>query len=90
MDEEIFKDDETSNVNGKYWVNFGECCAHFACTDAAPNNFAMTPDLTARVSKQLETPEEERQCRVALESCPVAAIRDDGEISLEARCFQAR
>jgi len=35
--------------------------------------------LTAYVYKQPATPEEEAQCRQALEDCPTAAIHDDGE-----------
>jgi len=36
-------------------------------------------DLIAYVFKQLGTPEEEAQCRQALEECPTAAIHDNGE-----------
>ena len=39
----------------------------------------MDEHLTAYVFKQPSTSEEEAQCRQALEECPVAAIRDDGE-----------
>jgi ferredoxin len=35
--------------------------------------------LTAYVFKQPDTSDEEAQCREALETCPTAAIRDDGD-----------
>jgi len=39
----------------------------------------MGEHLTAYVFKQPNTLEEEEQCRKALETCPTAAIYDDGE-----------
>jgi ferredoxin len=71
------------NVPGKYWVDCHECLVHELCVHLAPNNFTMIEGEdfnSACVIKQPETPEEERQCREALESCPVAAIRDDGDV----------
>lgn len=79
-------DEEVLNVAGKYWINLHECCAHGCCTYEAPNNFSDEPNY--HVCKQPENEEEERQCRTAMEACPVAAIRDDGEINLEAHRFQ--
>ena len=70
------------NAPGRYYVDFHECLDHQLCVHLAPNNFALIEgsDFSAVcVIKQPETPEEERQCREALESCPVSAIRDDGD-----------
>ena len=68
------------NAPGRYYVDYDTCVHHECCVDAAPNNFRMGDDyLTAYVFKQPATPEEEAQCRQALEDCPAAAIHDDGE-----------
>ena len=66
---------------GRYYVDCDTCLDHECCFDAAPNNFRMDEHLTAYVFKQPNTSEEEAQCRQALQECPVAAIRDDGEVS---------
>lgn len=67
------------NAPGRYYVLCPWCLDHECCIEAAPNNFRMGEDLSAYVFKQPNTPEEEAQCRRALEECPVEAIRDDGE-----------
>ncbi len=67
------------NVKGKYYVDFDVCIDHECCVDEAPKNFKMDKDnWSAYVFKQPETLEEEKQCRNALNICPVEAIRDDG------------
>lgn len=62
----------------RYVVDRENCAAHQLCVDLAPHNFRWEID-GAYVFKQPATPEEEAQCREALEACPMAAIRDDGE-----------
>ncbi len=67
------------NKEGKIFVD-QSCIACDACVLSAPNNFKMHEDEGhAYVSKQPETPEEEKQCREALEGCPVEAIGDNGD-----------
>jgi ferredoxin len=70
------------NVSGKYYVDFKRYINHGLCVFAAPNNFRLDKgDYGAYVFRQPELPEEEEQCRQAVEECPVGAVRDDGEIS---------
>ena len=67
---------------GRYWVECSNCMAHGICADLAPKNFRHEGGSGSHgyfVFKQPETPEEERQCHEALLSCPMAAVRDDGE-----------
>jgi len=46
----------------------------------APYNFQRNEDRGySYVFRQAETPEEEAQCREAMDSCPVEAIGNDGE-----------
>ena len=66
------------NAPGKYYVDCATCVHHHCCVETAPNNFRMD-DLISYVFKQPGTPEEEAQCRQALEECPTAAIHDNGE-----------
>ena len=68
------------NVPGKYYVDCDTCLDHECCVDTAPSNFRMDEHLVAYVFKQPSTSEEEARCRQALEECPVAAIRDDGQL----------
>ena len=69
------------NVAGKYWVQQEICLAHQCCDVEAPHNFAVDEDnrWIARVFKQPENSAEEAQCQMALECCPIGAIRDDGD-----------
>jgi ferredoxin len=66
------------NAPGKYYVYREYCLSHGCCAELAPNNFMIDGPHEAYVYKQPETPEEERQCREAMECCPMAAIFDDG------------
>lgn len=66
------------NAPGRYYVDCNTCLDHQCCIDAAPSNFTMDEHYTAYVFKQPGTPQEEAQCRQALEECPIAAIHDDG------------
>ncbi len=66
------------NTAGRYYVD-KECIACDACVLAAPDHFNMhQEDGHAFVSKQPLTPDEEAQCKEALEACPVEAIGNDG------------
>ncbi|MDW8189774.1 MAG: ferredoxin [Pseudobdellovibrionaceae bacterium] len=67
------------NVKGKMFVD-QSCIACDACVLTAPSNFKMDENEGhAYVFKQPETPEEEAQCREAMEGCPVEAIGDFGD-----------
>jgi len=67
------------NAPGKFFVD-KTCIACDACVLAAPDNFKMNEnDGHAFLSKQPATPEEESQCREAMEGCPVEAIGNDGD-----------
>jgi ferredoxin len=62
------------NVPGRYFVD-AQCIDCDVCRDTAPENF--TRNVAAEYSfvyKQPEDEQEERQCREALEACPVEAI----------------
>jgi ferredoxin len=66
------------NANGKFYVD-NQCIACDACCTSAPSNFKMNDEEGhAFVGKQPATPEEEAQCKEALEGCPVEAIGNDG------------
>jgi len=67
------------NIPGRYYVD-KECIACDACVLAAPDHFGMhQEDGHAFVTQQPATPEQESQCKEALEACPVEAIGNDGE-----------
>lgn len=74
------RDDKVpENAPGKYYVDT-TCIDCDACREMAPGNFVRSEEEGySYVAKQPETPEEEEQCRDALEGCPVEAIGDDGE-----------
>ena len=67
-------------VKGKYYVDKEICLDHECCVGEAPNNFRKNPDSwEVYVYKQPETRNEEAQCEMAMDCCPVLAIFDDGE-----------
>lgn len=67
------------NTPGRYYVD-RECIACDACVLAAPDHFKMNDiDAHAFVNKQPASDEEDRQCREAMEGCPVEAIGNNGE-----------
>ena len=65
------------NLAGKYYVDESCIVAKF-CVAVAPKYFKISDDGHAYVSKQPQTPEEEKQVQEALLGCPVGAIGDDG------------
>ena len=75
----VEKDQKSAeNVAGEYYVDDG-CIAAKFCIAVAPENFRMSDLGHAYVHRQPETPEQEEQCREALQGCPVNAIGDDGD-----------
>jgi ferredoxin len=67
------------NAKGKFYVD-RTCIACDACCIAAPENFKMNEDDGhAFLAQQPNSPQEEDQCREAMEGCPVEAIGVDGE-----------
>ena len=67
------------NIAGKFYVDT-ECIDCDLCRETAPNNFKRNDDGGySYVFLQPRTPEEETQCREAMEGCPVEAIGSDGE-----------
>ena len=71
-------DKQPENVAGRYYVDT-ECIDCDVCRDTAPGNFTRQDDSGySYVYKQPENPEEEDQCKEAMESCPVEAIGCDG------------
>ncbi len=83
--------DYIRNVPGKYWVEQDICLSHQCCDHEAPNNFLVeeASAWVARVYKQPETLEEEKQCREAMNCCPMGAIHDDGETNPDACKYAA-
>jgi ferredoxin len=70
------------NAKGKYYVDQDTCTCSAACEYVAPKHFAIDDEEYGfYVSKQPETLEEEEKCKEAMNSCPVEAILDDGEIN---------
>ncbi len=66
------------NAAGRYFVD-DQCIDCDACRTEAPENYTRNDDHGySYVKKQPETPEEEIQCKAALEACPVEAIGADG------------
>ena len=66
------------NVTGKYYVD-NQCIDCDLCRETAPENFTRNDDGGySYVKKQPETPEEEAQCKEAMEGCPVEAIGNNG------------
>lgn len=68
------------NVPGKFYVD-DQCIGCDLCTVEVPGHFEMNEDLGhAYVRQQPTTSEDTEACENALESCPVEAIGDDGEV----------
>ena len=73
------RDDKVpENVEGAFYVD-DTCIDCDACREMAPANFVRSEEEGySYVSKQPDNPEEEEQCRDALEGCPVEAIGENG------------
>jgi ferredoxin len=68
------------NAKGKYYIDIDTCTCSAACEYYAPNHIVIDEsDYSAYFVKQPETPDEEEQCREAMNCCPVEAILDNGE-----------
>ena len=66
------------NVTGKYYVD-NQCIDCDLCRETAPENFTRNDDGGySYVKKQPENPDEEAQCKEAMEGCPVEAIGSNG------------
>src|SRR3954467_11025289 len=66
------------NVAGKFYVD-NQCIDCDLCRETAPNNYTRNDDGGySYVYKQPTTPEEEAQCKEAMEGCPVEAIGNNG------------
>jgi ferredoxin len=67
------------NTAGKFYVD-NQCIDCDLCRETAPNNFTRNDDGGySYVYKQPENPDEEAQCKEAMEGCPVEAIGEDGD-----------
>ena len=68
------------NADGKFYVD-DQCIACDACVVEAPGFFSMDKSAgRAFVKKQPKKPNEIELCMEALNSCPVEAIGDDGDL----------
>lgn len=66
------------NAQGKFYVD-NQCIACVACCTTAPEFFQMDDNEGhAFLAVQPQTPEQESQCKEAMEGCPVEAIGNDG------------
>ena len=66
------------NAPGKFFVDT-QCIACDACCTTAPGNFKMDDNSGhAFLAVQPTNPEEEVQCKEAMEGCPVEAIGNNG------------
>src|SRR3954454_20190375 len=66
------------NVTGKFYVD-NQCIDCDLCRETAPENFTRNDDGGySYVFKQPTTPDEETQCKEAMEGCPVEAIGNNG------------
>lgn len=69
----------SDNVQGKFYVD-NQCIDCDLCRETAPSNFKRNDDGGySFVYKQPESPEEEAQCKEAMEGCPVEAIGNNGD-----------
>ena len=67
-----------TNVQGKFYVD-QQCIDCDLCRETAPDNFQRNEDGGfSYVYKQPENEDEEKQCKEAMEGCPVEAIGNNG------------
>jgi ferredoxin len=70
------------NVPGAFYVD-SQCIDCDVCRVTAPASFQRHEEKGySFVFRQPETPEELAQCREAMDSCPVEAIGEDGEVAV--------
>lgn len=66
------------NAPGNFYVD-EQCIDCDACRSEAPDNFKRDDEHGySFVTKQPQSPDEEKKCQAALEACPVEAIGKDG------------
>jgi ferredoxin len=66
------------NITGKYYVD-NQCIDCDLCRETAPSNFTRNDDGGySFVYKQPSSEDEEKQCKEAMEGCPVEAIGSNG------------
>jgi ferredoxin len=66
------------NVTGKFYVD-NQCIDCDLCRETAPTCFTRNDDGGySYVFKQPENEDEEKQCKEAMEGCPVEAIGNNG------------
>jgi ferredoxin len=69
------------NVTGKFYVD-NQCIDCDLCRETAPTCFTRNDDGGySYVFKQPENEDEEKQCKEAMEGCPVEAIGNNGPSS---------
>ncbi|MBM3844693.1 MAG: ferredoxin [Verrucomicrobia bacterium] len=68
----------SQNIEGKFFVD-NQCIDCDLCRETAPSNFKRDDDGGfSFVYKQPESEDEEKQCKEAMEGCPVEAIGNNG------------
>ena len=76
------------NVIGRYFVD-AQCIDCDLCRETAPNNFTrQTEEGFSYVYKQPEDDLEEKECKEAMENCPVEAIGDFGPKCCGGSCHE--
>ena len=76
------------NVIGRYFVD-AQCIDCDLCRETAPNNFTrQTEEGYSYVYKQPEDDLEEKECKDAMENCPVEAIGDFGPKCCGGSCHE--
>lgn len=76
------------NVIGRYFVD-AQCIDCDLCRETAPNNFTrQTEEGYSYVYKQPEDDLEEKECKEAMENCPVEAIGDFGPKCCGGSCHE--
>ncbi|MDD2708626.1 MAG: ferredoxin [Verrucomicrobiae bacterium] len=75
----VFANRHKENVPGKYYVD-DQCIDCDLCRETAPNNFTRSEEGGfTYISKQPAGEAEEKQCKEAMEGCPVEAIGNDAK-----------
>ena len=81
-------DSYEDNVIGRYFVD-AQCIDCDLCRETAPKNFTrQTEEGYSYVYKQPEDDLEEKECKEAMENCPVEAIGDFGPKCCGGSCHE--